>query len=478
MNYRMICRVLGMILGCLAALLLLPMSAALYYGEGVSHFLKTIAIAGALGLLMTRVKARDTKLCPKDGFAIVGLGWVLMSAFGALPFVFSGDIPNFIDAMFETASGFTTTGASILTDIEAMSRGCLFWRSFTHWVGGMGVLVFIMAILPMNGNHSMHIMRAEVPGPTVGKLVPRARKTAVILYLIYFGLTMVETVMLRFGGLSWYDALLHAFATAGTGGFSTRGASVGAFNSVYVEMVIAAFMFLFSLNFNLYYLLLIGRVKDVLKNEELRWFTGIVLFAIITMAINISGIYGGFVPALRYSIFNTLTVSSTTGFGTADFTLWPEYSKWTLVLLMVIGACAGSTGGGIKISRLIIILKASFADLMALVSPRHVRRVQMDKTRVANETVRAVYLFCTVYMIIMLATTWALSFDGYDIATNLTATISCLSNIGPGMGLVGPCGNFAIFSQPSKLLLTFIMLVGRLEIYPILVLFIPAFWKK
>ena len=478
MNYRMICRVLGMILGCLAALLLLPMSAALYYGEGVSHFLKTIAIAGALGLLMTRVKARDTKLCPKDGFAIVGLGWILMSAFGALPFVFSGDIPNFIDAMFETASGFTTTGASILTDIEAMSRGCLFWRSFTHWVGGMGVLVFIMAILPMNGNHSMHIMRAEVPGPTVGKLVPRARKTAVILYLIYFGLTMVETVMLRFGGLSWYDALLHAFATAGTGGFSTRGASVGAFDSVYVEMVIAAFMFLFSLNFNLYYLLLIGRVKDVLKNEELRWFTGIVLFAIITMAINISGIYGGFVPALRYSIFNTLTVSSTTGFGTADFTLWPEYSKWTLVLLMVIGACAGSTGGGIKISRLIIILKASFADLMALVSPRHVRRVQMDKTRVANETVRAVYLFCTVYMIIMLATTWALSFDGYDIATNLTATISCLSNIGPGMGLVGPCGNFAIFSQPSKLLLTFIMLVGRLEIYPILVLFIPAFWKK
>ena len=478
MNYRMICRVLGMILGCLAALLFFPRTAALIYGEGVSHFLKTIAIAGALGLLMTRVKARDTKLCPKDGFAIVGLGWILMSAFGALPFVFSGDIPNFIDAMFETASGFTTTGASILTDVEAMSRGCLFWRSFTHWVGGMGVLVFIMAILPMNGNHSMHIMRAEVPGPTVGKLVPRARKTAVILYLIYFGLTMVETVMLRFGGLSWYDALLHAFATAGTGGFSTRGASVGAFDSVYVEMVIAAFMFLFSLNFNLYYLLLIGRVKDVLKNEELRWFTGIVLFAIITMAINISGIYGGFVPALRYSIFNTLTVSSTTGFGTADFTLWPEYSKWTLVLLMVIGACAGSTGGGIKISRLIIILKASFADLMALVSPRHVRRVQMDKTRVANETVRAVYLFCTVYMIIMLGTTWALSFDGYDIATNLTATISCLSNIGPGMGLVGPCGNFAIFSQPSKLLLTFIMLVGRLEIYPILVLFIPAFWKK
>ena len=478
MNYRMICRVLGMILGCLAALLFLPMSAALIYGEGVSHFLKTIAIAGALGLLMTRVKARDTKLCPKDGFAIVGLGWILMSAFGALPFVFSGDIPNFIDAMFETASGFTTTGASILTDIEGMSRGCLFWRSFTHWVGGMGVLVFIMAILPMNGNHSMHIMRAEVPGPTVGKLVPRARKTAVILYLIYFGLTMLETIMLRFGGLSWYDALLHAFATAGTGGFSTRAASVGAFDSAYVDMVIAAFMFLFSLNFNLYYLLLIGRVKDVLKNEELRWFTGIVLFAIVTMAINISDIYGGFVPALRYSIFNTLTVSSTTGFGNADFTLWPEYSKWTLVLLMVIGACAGSTGGGIKISRLIIILKASFADLMGLVSPRHVRRVQMDKGRVANETVRAVYLFCTMYMLIMFATTWALSFDGYDITTNLTATISCLSNIGPGMGLVGPCGSFAIFSQPSKLLLTFVMLVGRLEIYPIIVLFIPAFWKK
>ena len=478
MNRRMICRVLGLILVCEAALLILPTVAGLCYGESVTHFLITMALSGALGFLLTRVKPYSDVIYAKDGFVVVSLGWVLMSLIGALPFVLSGDIPHYIDALFETVSGFTTTGASILEDVEGLSRGCMFWRSFTHWIGGMGVLVFIMAVLPMSGEHSMHIMRAEVPGPTVGKLVPRVRQTAKILYLIYVAMTVLEMLLLLLGGMSFYDALLHAFATAGTGGFSTRGASVGAFDSAYVDMVIAAFMFLFSLNFNLYYLLLIGRVKDVLKNEELRWFVGIVLFAIVTMAINISGIYGGFVPALRYSIFNTLTVSSTTGFGNADFTLWPEYSKWTLVLLMVIGACAGSTGGGIKISRLIIILKASFADLMALVSPRHVRRVQMDKGRVANETVRAVYLFCTVYMIIMLGTTWALSFDGYDIATNLTATISCLSNIGPGMGLVGPCGNFAIFSQPSKLLLTFIMLVGRLEIYPILVLFIPAFWKK
>ena len=478
MNYRMISHTLGSVLACLAVLMLLPLAAGLCYGENVLGFVVAVVITAAVSFFLRSFKPRSTDIYAREGFVIVGLAWISMSLLGALPFVISGQIPNYIDAVFETVSGFTTTGASILTDIEGMSHGCLFWRSFTHWIGGMGVLVFVMAVLPMSGEHSMHIMRAEVPGPTVGKLVPRARETAKILYLMYMALTALETIFLVAGGMSFFDALLHAFGTAGTGGFSTKAASVGAFNSLYMEMVISVFMLLFSVNFNLYYLLLIGRVKDVLKNEELRWFTGILLFAIITMAINISDIYGGFVPALRYSIFNTLAVSSTTGFVNADFTLWPEYSKWTLVLLMVIGACAGSTGGGIKISRLIIILKASFADLMGLVSPRHVRRVQTDNTRVANETVRAVYLFCTMYMLIMFATTWALSFDGYDIATNLTATISCLSNIGPGMGLVGPCGSFAIFSQPSKLLLTFVMLVGRLEIYPIIVLFIPAFWKK
>ena len=478
MNYRMICRVLGMILGCLAALLFLPMSAALIYGEGVSHFLKTIAIAGALGLLMTRVKARDTKLCPKDGFAIVGLGWILMSAFGALPFVFSGDIPNFIDAMFETASGFTTTGASILTDVEAMSRGCLFWRSFTHWVGGMGVLVFIMAVMPMNGAHSMHLMRAEVPGPTVGKLVPRVRQTARILYLIYFALTIIEAVLLRFGGMSNYDALLHAFANAGTGGFSTRAASIAAFDSVYIEMVIAVFMLIFSVNFNLYYLILLGRIRDVLHDEELRCYLVIVAFATVTMGINIADQYGGFIKALRYSFFNVLTISSTSGFGTADFTRWPQYSQSLIVILMLIGAMAGSTGGGIKLSRMLIFIKTTACDFMKIVSPRTVKRVAINGQRIDRDTVRAVYVFCALYALILVTGTLLVSFDGYDMTTNFTAVISCLSNIGPGLGLVGPAGSFAIFSPVSKLIFTFIMLAGRLEFYPMLALFATSFWKK
>ena len=478
MNRRMICRVLGLILLCLAALLLLPMVAGLCYGESVSHFLITIAISGTAGFLLTRVRPYSTVIYAKDGFVVVSLGWILMSMLGALPFVISGDIPNYINALFETVSGFTTTGASILDDIEGLSRGCMFWRSFTHWIGGMGVLVFILAVLPMSGEHSMHIMRAEVPGPTVGKLVPRVRQTAKILYLIYIAMTVLEMLLLLLGGMDFYDALLHAFATAGTGGFSTRAASIAAFDSVYLEMVIAVFMVLFGINFNLYFLLLIGRWRDALKSEELRWYLGIIAASVMAIALGISKMYGGIAAGLRHAFFYVASITSSTGFGTVDFVTWPEYCKWIIVMLMFCGACAGSTGGGIKISRLIIILKASFADLMGLVSPRHVRRVQMDKGRVANETVRAVYLFCTMYMLIMFATTWALSFDGYDITTNLTATISCLSNIGPGMGLVGPCGSFAIFSQPSKLLLTFVMLVGRLEIYPIIVLFIPAFWKK
>lgn len=326
MNTRMIARSLGLILLCLAALLLLPLIAGLYYGESVLGFIVTIAISAAAAFVLTRFKPGSTDISAREGFVIVGMGWILLSAIGALPFVISGDIPNYIDALFETASGLTTTGATIMTDIEAMSRGGMFWRMFTHWIGGMGVLVFIMAVMPMNGAHSMHLMRAEVPGPTVGKLVPRVRQTARILYLIYFALTIIEAVLLRFGGMSNYDALLHAFANAGTGGFSTRAASIAAFDSVYIEMVIAVFMLIFSVNFNLYYLILLGRIRDVLHDEELRCYLGIVAFATVTMGINIADQYGGFIKALRYSFFNVLTISSSTGFGTADFTRWPQYS--------------------------------------------------------------------------------------------------------------------------------------------------------
>ena len=336
MNYRMIARILGMVLLILAALLVLPLIAGLCYGENVLNFAVTIAAAAALGGIFMLFKPKNRDIYAREGFTAVGLSWILMSLIGALPFVISGDIPSYVDALFETVSGFTTTGSTLLTDVEAMSRGCMFWRMFTHWIGGMGVLVFIMAVLPMSGEHSMHIMRAEIPGPVVGKLVPRARKTAAILYIIYMGLTAIETVFLLCGGMSFYDAMLHAFATAGTGGFSTRGAGIAAFDSLYIEVVISVFMLLFAVNFNLYFLLLMGRVRDVLKNQELRCFGVCVAFSMLTVAWNISGQYGGFAEALRYSSFTVASLVSSTGFGTADFTQWPQYSQWLLVIIMFV----------------------------------------------------------------------------------------------------------------------------------------------
>ncbi len=478
MNYRMICRVLGLIMLCLAALMLLPLIAGLCYGENVLNFVITIGIAALLGFVLTRFKPRTTSIFARDGFVIVGLGWIMMSMLGALPFVFSGSIPSYIDAVFETVSGFTTTGATIVTTMETMPRGDLFWRQFTHWIGGMGVLVFVLAVLPMSGEHSMHIMRAEVPGPTVGKLVPRARKTASILYLIYVGLTVLETILLRCGGMSLYDALLHAFATAGTGGFSTRAASIGAYNSLYIEMVCATFMIMFGLNFNLYFLLLIGRVRDVLKNEELHWYLGIVTASALAIAIGITKMYSGFGTALRHAYFNVATIISTTGFCTVDFNLWPEYCKWILVLLMFVGACAGSTGGGLKVSRVAILSKAAAAEVKQTVLPRSVSRIQLDGRRVDASTVKAIAIFFVLFVFLLLLSTFLISFDGYDIATNFTAALSCMSNIGPGMSLVGPTGNFTIFSNLSKIFLSFAMLFGRLEIYPILVLFSKHTWKN
>ena len=338
--------------------------------------------------------------------------------------------------------------------------------------------MFIMAVLPMSGEHSMHIMRAEIPGPVVGKLVPRARKTAAILYIIYMGLTAIETVFLLCGGMSFYDALLHAFATAGTGGFSTRGAGIAAFDSLYIEVVISVFMLLFAVNFNLYFLLLMGRVRDVLKNQELRCFGVFVAFSMLTVAWNISGQYGGFAEALRYSSFTVASLVSSTGFGTADFTQWPQYSQWLLVIIMFVGACAGSTGGGLKLSRVMMLLKAAFSDMRRVIWPRRVSRLQMEGQRVEQTVIRAVFSYSTLYMLLVLAGTLLISFDGFDTATNFTAALTCLSNMGPGLGLIGPAGNFSIFSDLSKLLMSFLMLAGRLELYPILVLFFPSVWKR
>ena len=478
MNRRMICRVLGLILACEAVLLILPTVAGLCYGESVTHFLITMALSGALGFLLTRVKPYSDVIYAKDGFVVVSLGWVLMSMIGALPFVLSGDIPHYIDALFETVSGFTTTGASILEDVEGLSRGCMFWRSFTHWIGGMGVLVFIMAVLPMSGEHSMHIMRAEVPGPTVGKLVPRVRQTAKILYLIYIAMTLLEMLLLLLGGMDFYDALLHAFATAGTGGFSTRGASIAAFDSLYLEMVIAVFMVLFGVNFNLYFLLLIGRWKDALKSEELHWYLGIIVASVMAIALGIGKMYGGLATGLRHAFFYVASITSSTGFGTVDFVTWPEYCKWIIVMLMFCGACAGSTGGGIKTSRVIILFKNVACEIRQMIHPRTVTRVQLDGKRVDADGLKAVSTFFTSFMLLLITGSFLVSLDGYDMATNFSAVLSSLSNIGPGMSLIGPTGNYNIFSYGSKLVLTVMMLIGRLEIFPILILFSPSTWKK
>ena len=479
MNGRMIARILGLVLLLLAGLLLLPLIVGLIYGENVLPFGLTIAIALAAGALLTFCfRPRSTELYAKEGFAAVGLAWIVMGLLGALPFVLSGDIPNYLDAVFETTSGLTTTGASILNDVEGLSRSGMFWRCFTHWIGGMGVLVFVMAVLPMGEGRAMHIMRAEVPGPTVGKLVPRARKTATILYLIYMGFTVAETILLCCGGMSFYEALLHTFATAGTGGFSTRAASIGAFDSVYVEMVVAFFLVLYGTNFNLFYLLLIGRWREALRSEELHWYWGIIATVTLAIALGITKLYGSFGTALRHAFFNTMTIASTAGFGTEDFTQWPGYVQTLLVLLMFMGGCAGSTGGGLKLSRVILLVKTAAADVARMVRPRRVTRVQMDHRRVARETTDAVYTFFALYMLLLLGCTFVVSFDGYDFATNFTAALSCMSNIGPGLSLIGPTGNFAIFSPLSKAVMTLTMLCGRLEIYAVLILFIPSTWKR
>ena len=478
MNYRLIVNILGWVLVVVAGLMALPLIAGLCYGENVLCFIITIAVTGGLGFLMTRVTPKTRELFAREGFAIVGFSWLLMSLLGALPFVISGDIPNYIDAVFETASGFTTTGASIVDNVELMSRGGLFWRMFTHWIGGMGMLVFIMAVLPMSGEHSMHIMRAEVPGPTVGKLVPRVKKTAMILYLIYLGLTLVETVFLLCGGMSFYDAILHAFATAGTGGFSTRAASVGAYDSVYIEMVIATFMIIFGINFNLYFLILIGKWRTALGSEELHVFLVIIAAAVLGIAANISGMYGSFATALRHSYFNVTTIISTAGFGTQDFTQWPAFSQWIIVTLMFIGGCAGSTGGGLKLSRVMLIVKAAVSDVRQMLFPRRVTVVKLDGKRVEDGIVRAAYTHFVLYMLLLIGTTFLISIDGNDVLTNFTASLSALSNVGPGLGLIGPKGNFNVFSYPSKAILTLAMLLGRLEIYPLLVLIFPDMWKR
>ena len=478
MNNRMIAYIICRIMLTEAALLVLPLLVTFLYGESPVPFLIPILLLALCGGAMGWKKPKSTALYARDGLAVVALAWICMSLFGALPFVLSGDIPNYVDAFFETVSGFTTTGSSILTEIEPLSRGGLFWRSFTHWVGGMGVLVFVMAILPMNDGHGMHLMRAEVPGPTVGKLVSRMSDTAKILYSIYLVMTVVEIVLLLAGGMPLYDAAIHAFGTAGTGGFSCRNLSVGAYDSVYFDVVIGVFMLLFGVNFNLYYFLLIRRFRDVLHSEELRAYLLIVAASVLAIAVNISHLYQSFAASLRYAFFQVSSIITTTGYATADFNAWPAFSKAILVILMFVGACAGSTGGGMKVARIVILAKTSVCDMRKMLHPNAVATVRFEGKPIGEKNIRSVHLFLTVYLIVFTISCLLLSLEEMDLVTTFTAVAACMNNIGPGLEVVGPMGNFAAFSPWAKVLLSFDMLVGRLEIFPMLLLFAPSIWKR
>ncbi len=469
---------LSIILLIEAALLLVPTVVALIYGESVLPFLYTIALLVAVALPSAILRPKNRRIFAKEGFVCVAAAWILMSAFGALPFVFSGAIPNFIDAFFETVSGFTTTGASILPAVEGLPRGILFWRSFTHWVGGMGVLVFMLAILPSAGGQAMYLMRAEVPGPTKGKLVPKMRQSSLILYGIYLCLSVIMVVALLLCRMPLYDALVNTFATAGTGGFSVLNASIGGYHNPAAEWVIAVFMIVFGINFNLYFFLLLRRFRDVLRSEELRTYLCIVVAAVVAIAINTAHLFSTMGTCIRTAFFQTATIVSTTGFATADFNLWPEFSKTLLLLLMIVGSCAGSTAGGLKVSRVIIVLKGIARSIRQMLHPRAVAVVRMDGEAVEDETVRTSLSYLAIYLFIILATFLVISLDGFSFETNLSATLACVNNIGPGLDVVGPTGNYSEYSYLSKLLLSANMLLGRLEIMPMVILLFPQTWKR
>lgn len=477
MNYRMISYILGWILIFEGMFLAVPTITALAFGEGVViSYLISLGICLIIGGLLVLKKPKKKQLFAREGCVIVALSWIVLSAFGALPFVISGEIPEYINALFETVSGFTTTGASILSDVEKLSHASLMWRSFTHWVGGMGVLVFVMAFIPLSGAQNMHIMKAESPGPSVSKLVPRVKTTALLLYSIYFVLTLIEFVLLLFGGMTVFEALNTAFATGGTGGFGFYNSSMGSF-SPYLQIVITVFMILFSINFNCYFLVLTGKLREAF-NLELRTFLIIVVSAITIITLNIYHLYANLGEALRHSAFTVASIISTTGFSTTDYNLWPELSRTLIVLIMFIGACAGSTGGGIKVSRIIILFKGMAKELQTMVQPRRIKKIKMDSRLIDHETVRSVNVYMVAYLMIFAISLVLISFDNHDLITSFTAVTAMINNIGPGLDMVGPTSNFGFFSTPTKIVLIFDMLAGRLELFPMLLLFTPATWKN
>ena len=479
MNFRMIARLTGRLLMVEAIIMLIPMVVSIYFGENIFPvYIVTAGILLTAGLGMNFLKPESKRIYARDGFVLVSLTWILMSLFGALPFTMSGAIPSFIDAFFETVSGFTTTGATILTDIETLPKSLLFWRSFTHWIGGMGVIVFVLAVLPQKEMQSMHIMRAEVPGPTVGKLVSKTKATARILYKIYAVMTIAEVFALKLCGLPFFDSITTAFSTAGTGGFSVRNASIAAYDNIAAEIVIAIFMLFFGINFNLFYLSILKQFRRVFKSEELWAYLGIVATAVILITLDIYPLLGSVASALRESGFTVASIITTTGFITADYTKWPPFSQFIILLLMFTGACSGSTGGGLKVGRLIILFKAGLRQLKRAVNPQRVKCLRLDGAVLEEEVVSSTNSYFLIYMLLIGVSTFIISINEFDILTSLTAVITCINNVGPGFGAIGPVDNFSVFSAFSKIILSLDMLAGRLEIFPMVILVMPYTWKK
>lgn len=478
MNYPMLRYLFGMILLIEAAFLALPLGVAVIYGESTGiYFLYTMAAAGLLGFLLTRFKPARRDMYAREGFVFTALTWVVISLIGAAPFTLSGQIPSYLDAVFETVSGFTTTGASILTDVEALDNGMLFWRSFTHWLGGMGILVFMLSLVNMGGQAN-HLLRAESPGPTVSKMVPNMRKSAAILYGIYIVMTAVEVVLLLIGGMPLFDSLCTAFGTAGTGGFGIKNSSMGYYGSYYLQGVVSVFMALFGVNFNVYFFLLMKKYAMAWRNTEVRAYFAIIAGSTLIITLNILGMFPTAFDAFHHAFFAVSSVITTTGFSTTDFDLWPQLSRCILVLLMIVGACAGSTGGGVKVSRLVILCKALGSELRKLLHPRSVRVLTVDGKPVSRETVQGVQSYMTLYFLVTLVSVLLVALDNLDFVTTFTAVMATLNNIGPGLGLVGPTGCFAAFSPLAKIVLTADMLFGRLELFPMLILLMPSTWRK
>ena len=478
MNYKYILKKIGHILLIEALLLLLPLSVTFYYHENYIPFIYTILILIIIGGSLSLIKSKRNTYFSKEGILITTLSWVLISIFGALPFVFSKEIPSFIDAFFETVSGFTTTGSSILTNIEALSKGLLFWRSFTHWIGGMGILVFVMALLPMSNNNSMYIVKSEVPGPFKGKLVPKISNTAKWLYSIYFFLTIIEIVLLRLGGMPLFDSVVTSFGTAGTGGFGIKNTSIAFYGSAYIEYIVGIFMLLFGINFNVFFFILMKKFKLAFKNEELRAYLIIVFTSTILITLNILSLTTNMFEAFRLSFFQVSSIITTTGFSTTDFNLWPTFSKIILFILMLFGACGGSTGGGIKISRIVIAIKKIFIDLKRRIHPNAISNINFENKKVDNDIVNGINTYIILYFVLIAIITLIISLDNFDFETTLSSVVACISNIGPAFGLTGPMGNFSIYSDLSKLVLSLAMLLGRLELYPIIVLLSPGIYIR